>query len=81
MRCLHAALALALLAPCASAHAQTTSTAASRKWEITDNSFLVEEAFNQETGVVQNDGLAFHQVFNGDATNFRCHGLAGGGGR
>ncbi len=26
----------------------------SRKWEITDNSFLVEEAFNQEAGVVQN---------------------------
>ncbi len=27
---------------------------ASRKWEITDNSFLVEEAFNQERNVVQN---------------------------
>ena len=26
----------------------------SRTWEITDNSFLVEEAFNQEAGVVQN---------------------------
>lgn len=26
----------------------------SRKWEITDNSFLVEEAFNQERGVFQN---------------------------
>ena len=26
----------------------------SRKWEILDNSFLVEEAFNQERGVVQN---------------------------
>jgi hypothetical protein len=26
----------------------------SRKWEILDNSFLVEEAFNQESGVVQN---------------------------
>jgi hypothetical protein len=25
-----------------------------RKWEISDNSFLVEEAFNQETDVVQN---------------------------
>lgn len=25
-----------------------------RPWEITDNSFLVEEAFNQEPGVVQN---------------------------
>ena len=28
--------------------------AASRPWEITDNSFLVEEAFNQEPGVFQN---------------------------
>jgi hypothetical protein len=26
----------------------------SRQWEITDNSFLVEEAFNQERGVFQN---------------------------
>jgi hypothetical protein len=30
------------------------ATDSSRKWEITDNSFLVEEAFNQEPGVVQN---------------------------
>ena len=35
--------------------AQTPGAAdSSRKWEITDNSFLVEEAFNQEAGVVQN---------------------------
>ena len=27
---------------------------ASGKWEITDNSFLIEEAFNQEAGVFQN---------------------------
>lgn len=26
----------------------------SRKWEILDNSFLIEESFNQERGVVQN---------------------------
>jgi hypothetical protein len=26
----------------------------SRKWEILDNSFLIEESFNQEAGVVQN---------------------------
>jgi hypothetical protein len=26
----------------------------SRKWEIVDNSFLVEESFNQDAGVVQN---------------------------
>jgi hypothetical protein len=36
--------------------AQTSSapTDSSRKFEILDNSFLVEEAFNQEAGVVQN---------------------------
>src|SRR5688572_30594582 len=30
------------------------STGSGRPWEITDNSFLVEEAFNQEAGVFQN---------------------------
>jgi DtxR family Mn-dependent transcriptional regulator len=29
-------------------------TGSNRPWEITDNSFLVEEAFNQDAGVVQN---------------------------
>src|SRR5690242_10988018 len=29
-------------------------TGRARPWEITDNSFLVEEAFNQDAGVVQN---------------------------
>jgi hypothetical protein len=49
------ATALCLLATAIRADAQSASAAdASRKWEITDNSFLVEEAFNQETGVVQN---------------------------
>ena len=38
---------LTLVAPCARVDAQT-------KWEIIDNSFLVEEAFNQDAGVVQN---------------------------
>jgi hypothetical protein len=39
----------------ASAQAPNTpQTSSDRKWEITDNSFLVEEAFNQEPGVVQN---------------------------
>ena len=35
----------------------------SRPWEIEDNSFLVEEAFNQEAGVVQTifGGLLFQQ--------------------
>jgi hypothetical protein len=48
-------LALILLACCARIEAQTTAAANSaRKWEIVDNSFLVEEAFNQEAGVVQN---------------------------
>jgi DtxR family Mn-dependent transcriptional regulator len=31
-----------------------TASGSARPWEITDNSFLVEEAFNQEAGVVQN---------------------------
>jgi len=46
---------LLIAAPCALADAQTNAAAAaSRKWEIIDNSFLAEEAFNQEAGVVQN---------------------------
>src|SRR5262245_40083397 len=32
----------------------SAKTGSSRPWEITDNSFFVEEAFNQEPGVVQN---------------------------
>jgi hypothetical protein len=47
-------LALSLLAASARVEAQTAPAASARKWEITDNSFLVEEAFNQEAGVVQN---------------------------
>jgi hypothetical protein len=49
-------LAFALLVPAADLAAQPAAAPldASRKWEITDNSFLVEEAFNQEPGVVQN---------------------------
>jgi hypothetical protein len=44
-----------MLLTCARVQAQGPTTAdSSRKWEITDNSFLVEEAFNQEAGVVQN---------------------------
>lgn len=35
------------------AHAQTAPPDPS-EWKITDNSFLVEEAFNQEAGIVQN---------------------------
>jgi len=45
---------LALLLVCARAGAQSPRADPSRQWEITDNSFLVEEAFNQERGVVQN---------------------------
>ena len=49
------AATLCLLATAVRVDAQVPSpTDASRKWEITDNSFLVEEAFNQEAGVVQN---------------------------
>jgi hypothetical protein len=55
LNALRVALVLTLLAVSARAGAQTSSPAdASRKWDITDNSFLVEEAFNQETNVVQN---------------------------
>ena len=52
-----AAMALAMLAPARSAAAQTPPKPpreASRKFEILDNSFLVEESFNQDAGVVQN---------------------------
>jgi|KBSMisStandDraft_5_1062788.scaffolds.fasta_scaffold02816_9 hypothetical protein len=45
----------AMLLTCARVQAQGSAPPdSSRKWEITDNSFLIEEAFNQETGVVQN---------------------------
>jgi hypothetical protein len=50
-------VALALCWGIPSAGAQTQpppATGASRPFEISDNSFLVEEAFNQEPGVVQN---------------------------
>ena len=42
----------------------------SRKWEITDNSFLVEEAFNQEPGVVQNIFTWMRSRDGGWAANF-----------
>jgi hypothetical protein len=45
-------IALVLTAAAARAGAQTPDR--SRQWEILDNSFLVEESFNQEAGVVQN---------------------------
>jgi hypothetical protein len=51
------ALAVAVLALAHDAAAQPASVTPpdpSRPFEITDNSFLVEEAFNQESGVVQN---------------------------
>jgi hypothetical protein len=38
----------------ASAQDANRPQTAAQKWEILDNSFLVEEAFNQEAGVVQN---------------------------
>lgn len=40
------------------------ATGASRPWEIVDNSFLVEEAFNQDRGVVQNI-VGFLQIGSG----------------
>jgi hypothetical protein len=51
---LRAIVALFVVAICAQADAQTAPDGPSRKWEITDNSFLVEEAFNQEAGIFQN---------------------------
>jgi len=47
---------LLLAAMSAPAFAQDAPAAVSseRPWEITDNSFLVEEAFNQEAGIFQN---------------------------
>jgi DtxR family transcriptional regulator, Mn-dependent transcriptional regulator len=48
-------LVLIALGGTVSAQSATPSPqAADRPWEITDNSFLVEEAFNQEAGVFQN---------------------------
>jgi DtxR family transcriptional regulator, Mn-dependent transcriptional regulator len=60
-----------LLALASTAYAQAAGrTAPSDAWEITDNSFLVEEAFNQEPKIFQN---IFGAVFNGNdvwATTF-----------
>lgn len=52
-----ASLVVALLIVGSAAAAQSPAPSAldsSRKFEITDNSYLVEEAFNQERGVFQN---------------------------
>jgi DtxR family Mn-dependent transcriptional regulator len=51
-----ARVVIALMALCATASAQTAPapSKSSRPWEILDNSFLVEEAFNQPVGVFQN---------------------------
>lgn len=49
------ALALAVVFGSRAVSAQTGAAAEpSPKWEILDNSFLIEEAFNQEEGVFQN---------------------------
>lgn len=40
--------------PSAAQIANPSQNSSARKWEITDNSFLVEEAFNQEARVFQN---------------------------
>ena len=47
-------LASLLMVSQSAAGQPTAARDASRKWEITDNSFLIEESFNQEPGVVQN---------------------------
>ena len=48
--------AVVLLGPVAAPEsaAQTATDTSATKWEIIDNSFLVEESFNQEPGVFQN---------------------------
>jgi hypothetical protein len=67
MRVRVAAILAALLwaAPC---HAQDLDP--SRKWEILDNSFLVEESFNQEAGVFQNIFTWVHGSDGGWAAAF-----------
>ena len=60
------ALLLCLLAP-SWLHAQAAATGSDRPFEILDNSFLVEEAFNQERGVFQN---IFGFVRGDDAWSF-----------
>ena len=47
-------LCFALPGPALAQVSTPPQTSSERKWEITDNSFLVEEAFNQERDVVQN---------------------------
>jgi DtxR family Mn-dependent transcriptional regulator len=56
-----ARVVIAVMVLCATAYAQTGAApedagnqVPSRPWEILDNSFLVEEAFNQDAGVFQN---------------------------
>ena len=61
VQALAALLVLLMSAP--SASAQTPAADRSRPFEITDNSFLVEEAFNQEAGIFQN---IFGTVFGDD---------------
>ena len=52
-RCLIAIAALTIVARASTAGAQSPASS-TRKFEIVDNSFLVEESFNQEAGVFQN---------------------------
>lgn len=49
-----ALLSLAVAPPLAAQSSPASTSDSSRKFEITDNSFLVEEAFNQERGIFQN---------------------------
>ncbi len=51
---LAAALCLGVPPPLSAQELPPSAGDSSRKFEITDNSFLVEEAFNQERGVFQN---------------------------
>jgi DtxR family transcriptional regulator, Mn-dependent transcriptional regulator len=48
------ALLVALAIPARAQDAASPPSGSGRPWEITDNSFLVEEAFNQDPGIFQN---------------------------
>lgn len=55
-----------ILLPAATAAAQAPPAASpTDEWKITDNSFLVEEAFNQESGIVQHI-FGFQRLAAGD---------------
>jgi hypothetical protein len=69
MRLRDVTLAAAALAVVAS-HAAAQPPDPSRQWEIVDNSFLIEESFNQDRGVFQNIASWTHHYGGGWDANF-----------